>query len=93
MEDSDWRLLQLETDRQLNGMLSRILQKYQLADEEVRFFCLIWAGIPTSRMYHLSGHSDSYSYRQIRSLLKKLGIKHHSLSYKSDLQTFMDNLK
>ena len=93
MEDSDWLLLLQETDRRLDGTLTRIQQKYQLSDKEIHFCCLILTDIPVSHLCYLFERSSSYPYRIIRPLFDKLGIEYDSSTYKEAFQFFIANLK
>lgn len=91
MEEADWRLLQFEIDKQLDGELTRLRQEYQLTDTDIRLCCLILTDIPTSHMACLFERSRNNAYLKIRQLFEKLGVDRGSESYQQALLTFIEH--
>ena len=93
MEEADWRMLQVETDKRWNGITQRLQKDYRLTDTEIRLFCLNLMGIPTSHMPYLFDRGRSTIYNKNRDLLAKLGIERTSATFKEDLKRFLEKRK
>lgn len=93
MEEADWRMLQIETDKRWNGITQRLQKDYRLTDTEIRLFCLNLMGIPTSHMPYLFDRGRSTIYNKNRDLLAKLGIERTSATFKEDLKRFLEKRK
>ena len=93
MSEADWRMLQVETDKQWNGILCRLQKEYCLTDMEIRLFCLNLMELPTSHMPFLFDRSRSTIYNKNRDLLAKLGIERTSATFKEDLKQFLEKEK
>lgn len=93
MEEADWRMLQVETDKRWNGITQRLQNEYHLTDTEIRLFCLNLMGVPTSHMPYLFDRGRSTIYNKNRDLLAKLGIERTSATFKEDLKRFLEKRK
>ena len=93
MEEADWRMLQIETDKRWDGITQRLQKDYHLTDTEIRLFCLNLMGIPTSHMPYLFDRGRSTIYNKNRDLLAKLGIERTSATFKEDLKRFLEKRK
>ena len=93
MEEADWRMLQVETDKRWDGITQRLQKDYRLTDTEIRLFCLNLMGVPTSHMPYLFDRGRSTIYNKNRDLLAKLGIERTSATFKEDLKRFLEKRK
>lgn len=93
MTEADWRMLQVETDKQWNGIICRLQKEFCLTDMEIRLFCLNLMELPTSHMPFLFDRSRSTIYNKNRDLLAKLGIERTSATFKEDLKQFLEKEK
>lgn len=93
MVEADWRMLQVETDKQWNGIIRRLQKEYCLTDMEIRLFCLNLMELPTSHMPFLFDRSRSTIYNKNRDLLAKLSIERTSATFKEDLKQFLEKEK
>ena len=93
MEEADWRMLQVETDKRWDGITQRLQNEYHLTDTEIRLFCLNLMGVPTSHMPYLIDRGRSTIYNKNRDLLAKLGIERTSATFKEDLKRFLEKRK
>ena len=91
MEEPDWKQLQWVMDKQWEGAIARIQEKYRLTDAEIHLFCLNLTDIPTAHISYLFDRARDYAYAKTRALLEKLGIERGSKTYKDALVNFIKN--
>ena len=93
MEETDWRQLQIEIDKQWDHAATQLEKEFRLKASEVRLLCLNLTNLPTSHIPFLFDRGRNTIYVKTRKLCKKLGVTRQSDTFKEDFKKFIESRK